>query len=661
MKMIRLFIVTLAIVLSGASMPSLGGLPKKIQEQKTDDEAVGECYRLFKNLSLEKPTVCSTMPDVKADTEALVKDGLAITLEFKEENALNDSAMATNNGDECNVVQNNEVVDKLLRNTICPSYTVDSTLMVDHETSMPSESLVSKLVGSGGYNCNDEDCVLSFSSDSCYLLTTGKNNTLIIWTTEDEDEDEEWRKDITIVNDAAVSSAYFSPDSCYMVAHTSVGVKVYIREGDKWKENGTISVTAGATFSPDSRHLVIYNKEWIEILILGMDGVIGAVHESTHKDVESAYFTINSSYLILTVDNEPRIVFSRENDGRWERKASIPSNGKDTLLTATIWNDDLYMVATSAEGNTGKVTIFRLEMDGKWVEKAMFTASIIYAVGTSIDGIHILTKDDLGNSKSLAKIWSLVEEEVLIGKDILNDKKDVDNDGCIGDPGTINRGGCQAEFSNDGRHVAILSDDMLILCSQNEYGDWIEVFASEEKRSIRSFTFSIDSTNMIVIPLKDCAEKNTFILWRMGRSGKWSEENISYSNDDRVSSISFSDDGCNKVMAYANGNIKIWGEKAGGEQWRAKDCVTGSSVDMVIFSPDSRYVASIGGGHVVKLFGLDGVNLYGLPQCSKSLIEVFDSQAAEPAVPIGSKRLKNTMINHFKSLVGFKDMRCVIL
>ncbi|MDP0589904.1 MAG: WD40 repeat domain-containing protein [Candidatus Endonucleobacter bathymodioli] len=306
------------------------------------DEAEAECSRRSHLDSLSEND--DEFYDAQVDTEALVKDGLTITPEFKEENGLKDSTMVINNGAKCNVLRCPLIGTEMLINPIRFSYIVDSSRSVDHETFKPRASPTSRLVDQDSSHCNDEDDVLSFSKDSRYLLTTGKNKTLIIWV----NEDQVWRKDITIFNDAAVSSACFSPDSRYMIVHTSVGVKIYsLRNGNKWEERCAIKDYMRATCSPDRRHLAIYNSEVIEIWNLGMNGVIGdTIHGwYTNIDLNTAYFTTNSSYLIVTCYNEPNKIFGLESNGNgyWERKSSIQAKGKDTLLTATIWNDDLYI------------------------------------------------------------------------------------------------------------------------------------------------------------------------------------------------------------------------------------------------------------------------------------------------------------------------------
>ncbi|MDP0589903.1 MAG: WD40 repeat domain-containing protein [Candidatus Endonucleobacter bathymodioli] len=296
--------------------------------------------------------------------------------------------------------------------------------------------------------------------------------------------------------------------------------------------------------------------------------------------------------------------------------------------------------------------MFRLKADGIWMEEILLTASVICAVGTSGDCIHIVTNDDLGNDKYLSKTWTLVEDYVLIGQEILTVKKDVDNEECVGDFMPLNRKIDQAEFSSNGRHVAILYNKMIVLCGPNEVGEWIETSSIKEEMSIESFTFSTDSTHMIMISLMDCNGKNTFKFWYLGKSEKWVEENINSSNDDGVNSISFSEDGSNMVMGCANGKVKILGVSEGYEQWLAKDCITGSSVHMVIFSPDNRYVVSMDDG---------------------SIITVIRLNAALPILPTLLTFLKreNTgtiltsctclIIHILKSLVGLKDRGFVIL
>ncbi|MDP0589902.1 MAG: WD40 repeat domain-containing protein [Candidatus Endonucleobacter bathymodioli] len=627
MKMIRLFIVTLAIVLSGASMPSLGGLSKKMQEQKTDYGEVWECSlqanlhccgensdelaatqvgngmldkgnleysKLFENLSLEKksivysPEVASSQRsrldslsgslseredefyDAHADTESLENDGLAITSEFKREYALKNSTMATNNGGECNVVRNQEALAKLPIYPLYSSYTVDSSLMVDHETSKASESLVPKRFESDDYPCTGKNSILSLSTNNRYMLTKDDDCVLTIWV--NANEGTTWRKDRIIFKDAGISSACFSPDSRYMVVHTFINVTIYrLRNGNTWEEQGSINCHMRATFSPDSRHLVVYNNEWIKILSLGRDRVIESVCGSLHKDVISAYFTPKSSSLIVVCYKQRNTDFSLDGDGRWERQANIPTNGKDEHLIISSWNNDHYMVTNRPDGKTEKVAILCKGVDSKWIEKATFTASMIYAIGTSIDGIHIIVITDESDTRKVnAKIWSLGADGVLKGKDILNDKKDIDHEKCIGAPDSLSRKICQAKFNDDGRHVVILSYGMIILCSQNEDGDWIEKFIIGEEKSTESFTFSIDNTDMIIISLMDCNWKNTFIVWNLGMNEEWLEENIFSSNHDRVDSTAFSDGGSNMVTICANGKVKIWSEKEVGEQWSKK-------------------------------------------------------------------------------------------
>ncbi|MDP0589898.1 MAG: WD40 repeat domain-containing protein [Candidatus Endonucleobacter bathymodioli] len=642
MKMIRLFIVTITIVLSGASMPSLGGLPKKTQDLKADG-VDKECSQLFENLSLDKVIAGSAVPDKtdveycqrpkpdsisengdefhddQVDTEVLGKELFVITAGSKEVDALKNSTMATNYGAKCNVLRGGYMGKKLLRNSISYPYTVDNSLRVDHETAKYREGHTSRLVEPVGYHCNEDNYFLSFSKDSRYLLSSGKDKAIMIWA----NKDGKWSEEITISNDDAVLSACFSHDSRHMVVNFNVcGAIIYsLGTDNKWGNISTSYSCMRAALSPNSRHIVIYNNRFIQTMTVREDRVLENARVSNHDNacmfydkyddniiVTSAYFTINNSYLIITCHNKPNIVLRLESK-HWKQLYSIPADGKDTLLVATIGNDDLYMVATD---RTGSATIFRLGTDGKWMGKAMFPAKVIYAVGASVDGIHIVTKDYHSYVKSLAKIWSLGANGVFEGKDILRDKKDVVNAEDIGDSSNLDRKIDQAKFSNDGRHMAILSDDRIILCSQNEGGGWLDEVIIEEERSIQSFTFSTDSTHMIITSLIDCNGKTTFTIWKLGENGELEEKNIFSSNDGGINSIAFSEDGSNMVMACANGNVKIWGEEGQGEQWRGKkDCVTGSH--MVIFSPDSRYVASIGDGHVTTVFALDEVNLPSLP------------------------------------------------
>jgi len=692
MKMIRLFIVTLAIALSCASMPSFGGL-SKIQELKTGEAAeecppksnIGclvkfrdelettknmlentemECSQLLDNLSLKKNIVDTTMPDKtdaecsqpshldnlsghsdelnapiadneaipygtavecsqqpkpdslsesgdefhdsQVDTTELARHWLAKPHESKEVGALKNSTMVTNNDTGCNVAQDPLMAAQLLINPSSFSHILDSSLMVDHDASRPSDIPSPRLVEPNSYHCNDDNVCLSFSTDSRYLLSTGRDNTLIISAYKDG----EWIREITISNNSAVSSSCFSPDSRHLVVTLHLeGVKVYsLRTDNQWEEICTINCSARAAFSPNSRHLVIYNSEFIEVWDLGTNRVIEQAHVSINDDVKSAYFTSNSAYLIMACDNEPNKVLRLENDEHWRMQSSIPAKGKDCenrrLYTLLL---EILVATGGTETTTNSATIFCLGADGEWMEKATLTGKNISSVGTSADGIHIMTKDYSSNGNYITEIWSLEADEVLKGKDILKNTKNVDNEECIDDFSTLNRKTYQDKFSNNCRHVAILSDSRIILCSQNEAGVWIEKVIIEEKRPVQSLTFNADSTKMI-LSLMDENRKNTFRVWVLRVDGEWVENNIlsifSSSNDDG-NSIVFSADGSNMGLICATGSIKIWGENEEYWPWKVKDWVTGSGHHKIVFSPDGLYAASIGDEHAVKIIELN--------------------------------------------------------
>jgi len=524
-------------------------------------------------------------------TETMVKSWLA-TLCFKEMDALKNSIIANDNSAKLNVLLRQLTKNKQLIKHSLNVYPIVTKLMVDYKTSRPSEISTSRIIGNAGFHCNDDNYFLSFSEDSRCLLSTGKDNSLIIWAKEDG----RWREETIISNHSAVSSACFSPDSRHMVVAIHLGsVKIYSRGTDnKWKENCTVNRSVQATFSLDSRHLVFCNSKMIEIRSIDEnENWVVKLYVDTQSEIKSAYFTDNSAYLICTYDTEPDKVFCREDDGCWKMQSSILANGKNTLLAATIWNDGLYMVASGTEGVNESATIFCMGTDGEWMEEAKITASVIAAVGTSVDGIHIVSRGCPSYDESIAKIWSLGKNG-LFNVDILRVAKDADNGGGIDYSNTLDSKLYQVEFSNDGRHVGILYDERIILCSQNKVGEWIDKCTIEEQRSVRSLTFSADNTHMI-LSLMDSNRKNTFRVWNLGMDGEWEEDIILSASDEDVSSIVFSADGHNVGLVYDNGSVKIWGGNEELGQWHEKDCVTGFDLKKVVFSSDGLYVAVIGG------------------------------------------------------------------
>lgn len=375
-----------------------------------------------------------------------------------------------------------------------------------------------------------------------------------------------------------------------------------------------------------------------------MDRVwIKTLHVPTQDQVESVYFTENSAYLILIYCTEPDKVFRLKGGEYWEIHSSIPAKAKDTLLPATIWNDDLYMMATCrTERNTKIATLFSLGIDGIWMEKAIFPAVLIYAVGTSVDGIHVVTQNYTDNSKSLAKVWSLGPDGGFKEKGIFRNEKDAYDERYLDDFSILDREVYKVELSKDCRHLVVIDhDNNVILCSQNGDGVWVEKVTIKDQRYTKILTFSDDSAHLSMYFYDEEGEK-IFRIWNLKMNGEWVEDIILSPSDGFVNSIVFSNDGSNMLISYDNGNVKIWGKHKGCEEWLGKDCVTVSKdrVKKAIFSPDSRYVLTIGGDSLIKLFEL---------------------QAAPPHLAHCGKRLIHTGGNYLKSLVGFKGTCCVIL
>ncbi|MDP0589900.1 MAG: WD40 repeat domain-containing protein [Candidatus Endonucleobacter bathymodioli] len=451
------------------------------------------------------------------------------------------------------------------------------------------------------------------------MVTTGNDDTIKVWA----NTDGKWIEESTIFTDGAASSACFSPDSKHILCTVdSCVIKIYSLGVDKkWKENCTIeyATRSRAVFSADSYHLATYSKDYIQVMSLDADG--GWLRQetiTTEGEVQSVYFTDDSSYLVIV--DCPTKVLCLGKSGEWVEKASTPSG--NMLLTATAWNDDLYIVVGKTSGEHTAAIVLSLGVDGQWIEKATISANIIHSVSVGVNGIHIVTT---GEDEARAQIWSLGTNMVLKEKDILKDRKDHDNEGNIKKSDAIHKKVYKVIFSNDCRHLAVIyDDDTVIICSRNEVGEWIEKTIIMNERAVSLVDFSRDGTHMSIsccfineILLGENGGKDHFVIrlktfrvWNLMMNGDWLEEISLSSSCDYANSIDFSFDGFNMVVGCPNGSVSVWGQKEGGNAWGEKACATFSTkgVKKVVFSPDGSHVLSISDDHLIKLFELKAVN-----------------------------------------------------
>ncbi|MDP0589895.1 MAG: WD40 repeat domain-containing protein [Candidatus Endonucleobacter bathymodioli] len=641
--MVKLFIVTLSIVLSGTSIHSLGVLPKDSSEL-TIDETVRESFQQSNLDSISENS--EELDAFLSDKEIMLSEWLS-NLSINERDIFKNDIITSNR--EKFIASISEVTNnKEIRDILISYYTVSR-----HEVFQPREVLKFKLVQKVGVHCNNTDSFGCFSEDSRYLVITGCDDTIIILV----NEDGKWREERTIFIDDTVLSVCFSLDSHHMIVTlSSKGIKIYsLGIDNKWTESGIINLEVQSAFSPDSRHLVVWHGNHVGVWNLSEHGVwIGDL--TTRIDSLSAfftgvsvYFTDDSLYLVVSDGDKPVLILNLEQNGSWVvSKVSTPPCHK-IFLPPTSWNDDLYMVSNISVGNNKNVAaVLRLRADGEWIGKYIFTEeNPVYAVGTNADGLHIATT----GGGTLAKIWSLGTDGGLKGKDILRDKQDSDNEECIEKFSTSYRSVDTMEFSKDCCHLVVICDDQnIIICSQNGDGEWIEKKAiNTDEAFVRVVTFSPDGTHINISFLDIMTSR----VWSLSMNGELVEDNIPSSGDGYVNSFVVSGDGSTMVMACANGMIKVCSKSEVGWQWRTKAYATVSekSIHKAIISPDGHYVLSIEDGIIIKVFELEAVEPPSLPL----------PPLLSPTTPTCSKSLIKLGTNYLKSLVGLKETGCVIL
>ncbi|MDP0589553.1 MAG: hypothetical protein QS748_10330 [Candidatus Endonucleobacter bathymodioli] len=532
MELVRLFIITLAIVLSGTSIPSLG-VTTEISGLKTDE--VDKEYS-------QRP---------KSESLSEKSDGLSMA-----------------EVDKCSKLN-----------------TVFAGLSLHEKKSLyDPDAFKFKLLQKIGIYCSSAPLVGCFSDDNHYLVTTGNENSVIIWT----NKDGEWKR-TTLFDDCVVSSVCFSPDSHHLVTYNCSGLKVWSPgTGEDWAAKMNVRDVAC---------------------------------------IESVCFTSDSSYLVVKFSTYYKI-FSLMKNGSWVEKAETPSVTR-FLLPPTIWNDDLYIVCEEKAEEDHCTIVFILGEDRKWIEKYSLSGICIDAVGTNVDGIHLVTA---GDNKSIAKILSLgvggLLKEAVISRGVI----EANNDGFTGGNSCIER---EVVLSNDCRHLAAFCNGDVVICSQNEVGEWIDKLVIECRG--HSVSFSDDSAYLHIFSSK----KSKFLRSSLEQSEVGVEE-ISLSTVEDVDSIVFSNDGSNMVIAFDDGRVKVWGEEEVGGKWlgKASAKVSSKCVKKALLSPDGSFVLIIGDDYRIKLYGLEAV---------------------DSSLPLGPQSVKNTWIHYFKSLVGLKDTECVIL
>ncbi|MDP0589905.1 MAG: WD40 repeat domain-containing protein [Candidatus Endonucleobacter bathymodioli] len=669
--MVRLFVV-IAIVLSGASMYSFGGLPRQQAGGEVDKKAkVRGAQKLASGTSMYSFGGTPRQLEVggvdkKEKVRSSARELVGVTIDKAKTRGLS-IVSSSANGDELDAHMSNTLSKwisglslykkNILKTDPVPvndntikewakrlteegdrrkfliAYQTTKKLGINHEAFKPiqklkfSEELKSRevnkceLVQKLGFNYKYSPLYYSFSADSHYLVTNGENaSTTIIWV----NEDGKWIEEAKIDNRYSARSACFSPDSRHMTIwlsddEDSSSIKLYSLGTDKkWKEKNTFDncLEYGQhTFSADGKYLAIIGEKFIKVFSLGAKGNwVEEVKLSNQDDVSSVYFTDDGSYLV-EVDRYAKViavVILNKTDNLVNTKVRIPQCD-NVLLGPTIWNDALYMVTQTMADYDDE---FNLRCETK------FTVWSLGVGGKWIekDDVSVMDVKAVGVSVDGIHIVESGDGDcttiLSLGLDARWRKKVivVDDEECIDGVGTPRMRVQEVKFSSNGKHLVMVAcsddgdDERVMIYSENGVGEWIK------KANITDggdASFSSDCTHMIM--LGACR------FWNLRKSGEWVEDIIISSSDRNLAQYDVSGDGSTVAMVMSHSDdlsdLIIWGEKKGSEQWLPKACTRQKDIIAAVFSPDGHHVLAFGEENNLKVFELESVEAT-VPNCS---------------------------------------------
>lgn len=396
-----------------------------------------------------------------------------------------------------------------------------------------------------------------FSSDGERVLTASDDKTARIWSI---------ASGATTVlrgHDAAVSSAAFSADGEHILTSSEDGtVRLWSEYEGQYLTIGATdpqSRMMGASFSPDSRHLLVASGKTAQVWEAGSLRRPVVVFRSPDWNVTSASYSPDgqrilvtdgySAYVLDSDSSAPPIVLSDPN-GR-VLSAAFSANGKRILTSGTnhtvrLWN---------ADGSNQPII---LDYEDYCLTEPQLSA----------DGQRLLT-----DSLSATRIWSMDGSNHFI---------ELRRDISFGYPERWER----AIFSPDGKRILAWEHGDVYFLRPDGSGE-PSFLTHLDGWSIMS-AFSLDGSR-VALASESSSGHAVRVLFTDGRSGPVDLRG----HDDGITSLAFNADGTRLLSTSRDKTARVWNSDGSGEPLILRGhqgAVTGAE-----FSPDGKRVVTISG------------------------------------------------------------------
>ncbi|WP_422135936.1 MULTISPECIES: F-box-like domain-containing protein [unclassified Endozoicomonas] len=356
-----------------------------------------------------------------------------------------------------------------------------------------------------------------------------------------------------------------------VVASANRKLKIYGQEnGGTWEEKNTITHHNGAvmsaSFSSDGLHvLAISYDNTVTIYSQAENGSWEAKATIPLLNVRSITFTADGRHLMTVAPDQTVKFFGQGDNGSWELEdiiyhTSPVNSARFSVDESLLAIQDTHFV----------VTIYGKRADGSWVEKATLQDTPSVIVNISADSCHLLTysSDRTANIYDLQADGSWKKAATIYHDDAI----------------------ASATFSSDSCHVVTNGwDCKATIYSRKANSSWQETACITHKGIVFSATFSADCLHVVTT-----STDNTAKIYGLQANGSWREEaNISHKSI-LYTATSFSADGRLVVTASEDRTAKVFGLQTEGA-WLEKATIRHEKgVTLAKFSPDSRYVMTLG-------------------------------------------------------------------
>ncbi|ATB39844.1 hypothetical protein CYFUS_005292 [Cystobacter fuscus] len=407
----------------------------------------------------------------------------------------------------------------------------------------------------------------SFSPDGSRILTVANDKTARLWS-----KDEKKALNVFAAHSGFVSSAAFSPDGTHIVTSSDDGTALLWRVDAEEAERiftGHAYGVNSAVFSPDGT-LILTASEDGTARLWRTDGKDEPFVLSGHLErVNSASFSPDGS-LVLTASD----------DGT-ARLWPIRGAGTPFFFTEMEFNVPMALspdgsrLLTISWGNT--VDLFNTDGTGQLVDMFHEHTNSVNTAAFSPDGALILTAADDGTAH-------------------VRNRRDMKRPPRILDTGQ--KTSTSALFSPDGSQILTISNGRRARLWHTEETDSSSFGLKDSGCDMSFATFSPDGAAL----LSDGAKQGSVCLWRTARK---QAPRVLKGATGTATSATFSPDGDHFIVAFDNGEARLWDTRNLTQPPRVLGDHQGP-LNTATFSPDGAFILTASDEEKAHLWRTDG-------------------------------------------------------